>query len=130
MTSYWTTLAYKLPTFFIQFIHWLCWVQGRIQNFKLGGALRKIAASRGRRENFLGISCEKSRFYAKKSYFFQLPREARKFWGISCEKSRFYANFFSPILGGARAGCPSPGVVHNTMLLYFYMQSCPHLYVS
>ena len=25
----------------------------------------------GRRENFWGISCEKSRFYAKKSYFFQ-----------------------------------------------------------
>ena len=25
----------------------------------------------GRREHFLGISCEKSRFYAKKSYFFQ-----------------------------------------------------------
>jgi hypothetical protein len=26
---------------------------------------------RGRRENVWGISCEKSRFYAKKSYFFQ-----------------------------------------------------------
>ena len=25
----------------------------------------------GRRENCWGISCEKSRFYAKKSYFFQ-----------------------------------------------------------
>ena len=25
----------------------------------------------GRRENFWGISCEKSRFYAKKSYFFK-----------------------------------------------------------
>jgi hypothetical protein len=25
----------------------------------------------GRRENFWGILCEKSRFYAKKSYFFQ-----------------------------------------------------------
>ena len=61
--------------------------QGRIQDFKLGGgALKKIAASGGRRENFGGISCEKSRFYAKKSYFFQLPREARKFWGISMLK--------------------------------------------
>jgi hypothetical protein len=45
--------------------------QGRIQDFKLGGggALKKIAPSRGRRENCWGISCEKSRFYAKKSYF-------------------------------------------------------------
>ena len=44
-----------------------------------GGAPKKIAPSRGRRENFWGISCEKSRFYAKKIIFFQLPREARKF---------------------------------------------------
>ena len=33
-----------------------------------GGALKKIALSGGRCENILGISCEKSRFYAKKSY--------------------------------------------------------------
>jgi hypothetical protein len=46
-------------------------MQGRIQNFKLGGgALKKIAPSGGRREHFWGISCEKSRFYAKQSYFF------------------------------------------------------------
>jgi hypothetical protein len=45
--------------------------QGQIQDFKLGGALKKIAPSGGRREIFWGISCEKSRFYAKKSYFFQ-----------------------------------------------------------
>ena len=31
-----------------------------------GGALNKIAPSEGRRENCWGISCEKSRFYAKK----------------------------------------------------------------
>ena len=36
-----------------------------------GGALKKIASSGGRREHFWGISCEKSGFYAKKSYFFQ-----------------------------------------------------------
>jgi hypothetical protein len=48
-------------------------MQGRIQDFKLGGggAPKKIAPSEGRRENILGISCEKSRFYAKKSYVFQ-----------------------------------------------------------
>jgi hypothetical protein len=46
--------------------------QGRIQDFKLRGAhLKKIAPSGGRRENFWGISCEKSRFYAKKIIFFQ-----------------------------------------------------------
>ena len=56
-----------------------------------GGTLKKNAPSGGRRENFWDISCEKLRFYAKKSYFFQLRREVRNFWGISCEKSRFYA---------------------------------------
>jgi hypothetical protein len=42
--------------------------QGRIQDFKLrGGAFKKIAPSGGRGEIFLGISCENSRFYAKKA---------------------------------------------------------------
>ena len=47
-----------------------------------GGALKKIAPSEGRRENCWGISCEKSRFYAKKIIFF-------------------------PILGGRAPGAPS-----------------------
>jgi hypothetical protein len=74
-------------------------MQGRIQDFKLGWAHQKklrraegganifgvfrvknhdftpknliFSNSGGRRENCWGISCEKSRFYAKKSYFFQ-----------------------------------------------------------
>jgi hypothetical protein len=50
-----------------------------------GGALKKIAASGGRRGKFWGISCEKSRFYAKKIIFF-------------------------PILGEARAGCAPPWI--------------------
>ena len=63
--------------------HLIYCAQGRIQDFKLGGgdALKRIAPSGGRRENFWGISCEKTRFYAKKSYSFQLRREARKMLG-------------------------------------------------
>jgi hypothetical protein len=56
--------------------------QGRIQDFKLGGTLKKIAPSEGRRENCWGISCEKSRFYAK---------------------NHIFSNF-----RGGRAGCPTP----------------------
>ena len=61
------------------------------------GALKKIAPSGGRRGHFWGISCEKSRFYAKKIIFF-------------------------PILGEAHAGCtppPPPGSTpdYNTMLM-------------
>ena len=52
--------------------HRLVDIQGRIQDFKLGGTLKKIAPSEGRRGNFWGISCQKSRFYAKKSYFFPI----------------------------------------------------------
>jgi hypothetical protein len=57
-----------------------------------GDALKKIAPSGGRQEKFWEISCEKSRFYTKNSYFFQLRGRHETFWGISCEKSRFYAN--------------------------------------
>ena len=55
-------------------------LQRRIQDFKLGGGtLKKIVPSRGRREHF---------------------------WGILCEKSRFHANNFPPPnFRGARAGC-------------------------
>ena len=74
----------------------------------MGGALKKIAPSRGRRENIWGISFEKSRFYAKKSYFSNFRGGAQNFWGISCEKSRFYAKkiIFLPILGGGASGAP------------------------
>jgi hypothetical protein len=44
--------------------------QGWIQDFKLGGALKKIAPSGGRCENIWGILCEKSRFYTKKNHIF------------------------------------------------------------
>ena len=47
--------------------------QGWFQDFKLGGgAFKKIVPSGGRCENFWCISCEKSRFYAQKSYFFPI----------------------------------------------------------
>ena len=73
-----------------QYIH-----QGRIHDFKLGGALKKIAPSGGEREHFWGISCEKSRFYAKKIIFF-------------------------PILGGRAPGAtpPPPPWIHPCTCMY------------
>ena len=83
-----------------------------------GGAHKKIAPSGGRHENCWGISCEKSRFYAKNDIFSNCGGRRENFWvfrvknhdftqkndifsncggrrencwGISCEKSRFYA---------------------------------------
>ena len=62
----------------------------------------------GRRENFWGVSCEKSRFYAKKSYFFPIADGGAKIVGVFrvknhdfTPKSLIYSNF-----RGARAGCP------------------------
>jgi hypothetical protein len=47
--------------------------QGRIQDFKLGGAhLKKLSRAEGGAKMFGGISCEKSRFYAKKIIFFPI----------------------------------------------------------
>jgi transposase-like protein len=42
-----------------------------------------------------------------KNHFSNFRGGARNFWGISCKKSRFYAKkiIFLPILGGTRAGC-------------------------
>ena len=50
---------------------WYGSIQEWILDFKLGDTLKKIAPNGGRREKFWDISCWKSRFYAKKSYFFQ-----------------------------------------------------------
>ena len=45
---------------------------GADPGFQVRGVhLKKLRRAVGRRENCCGISCEKSRFYAKKSYFFQ-----------------------------------------------------------
>ena len=68
-------LRYIQCTYVIYNVIYTTWLQGRIQDFKLGGAhFKNIATSGGRRENFWGISCEKSRFYASKLYFFQFQR--------------------------------------------------------
>jgi hypothetical protein len=59
-----------------------------------GGALKKIAPSG---------------FYAKKSYFFQFPREARKSWGYFVWKNTILRQkiiFFSNFRGGGWARPP------------------------
>ena len=83
---------------------------GADPGFQVRGAhLKKLRRAEGGAKFFGGISCEKLRFYAKKSYFFQLPREARKFlgyfvWKITILRQKI---IFIPILGGARRVRPS-----------------------
>ena len=62
-------------------------MQGRIQDFKLGGALKKIAAS----EKFWVFRVKNHDFTPKNQIFANCGRRREKCWGISCEKSRSYA---------------------------------------
>ena len=72
--------------------------QGRIQNFKLGGAqLKNLHRAEGGAESFGVFRVKNHNFMPKKSYFFQLRREARKFLGyfvwkitILCQKIIFF----------------------------------------
>jgi hypothetical protein len=75
---------------------------GAYPGFQVGG---RGHLSGGRHEIFLDISCEKSRFYAKKSYFIQLRREVRKFlgyfvWKITILRQKII--FFPIAEGGAK----------------------------
>ena len=71
--------------------------------FRGGGALKKIAPSEGRLENLLGISCEKSRFYAKKIIIFPIAQGGAKIVGVFRVKN----HDLKP--GRARAACaPTP----------------------
>ena len=77
-----------------------------------GGAhLKKLRRAEGGAKYFWGILCEKSRLYAKKSYFFQLRREPRKLlgyfvWKITILRQKII--FFPNFRGGAAPGAPPP----------------------
>jgi hypothetical protein len=71
----WNSNQINRAVFFVFFCHRQ--FQGRIQDFRVKNhdytpKNHMFFNCRGRRENFWGISCEKSRFYAKKSYFFPI----------------------------------------------------------
>ena len=58
--------------------------------------------------NIFGVFRVKNHDFTPKNHIFSNCGGRREnLWGISCEKSRFYAKkiIFFPILGGARAGC-------------------------
>ena len=110
---------------YIQFVLWpIVWclslnesyimirtIQGRIQDFKLGGgALKKIAPSGGRRENFWGISCEKITILRQKIIFFPIAEGGAKIFGVFRVKNHDFTpkNHFFSNYRGARAGCAPP----------------------
>ena len=56
-----------------------------------GGALKKIAPSGERREKFGVFRVKKHDFTPKNHILSNCGGRREKIWGISCEKSRFYA---------------------------------------
>jgi hypothetical protein len=113
-------------------------IQGRIQDFKLGGAhLKKLRRPEGG-SNIFGVYRVKNHDFTPKNLIFSNWRGRREnFWGISCEKSRSYAKkiIFFPILGvDARRVRPSldPPLVyvrHDLRVLNKIESSLSNLYL-
>ena len=87
-------------------------MQGRIQDFKLGGILKKKLRRAEGGANIFGVFLVKNHDFTPKNHILSSCVGRRKIvWGISCEKSLFYAkiSYFVQILGDGGAGCASPG---------------------
>jgi hypothetical protein len=70
----------------------ICDIQGRIQDFKLGGAhLKKLHRAEVGAKLFGVFRVKNHDFMPKNNIFSNCGGRHEKFWGISCEKSRFYA---------------------------------------
>jgi hypothetical protein len=86
-----------------------------------GDALKKNAPSGGRRENFWGISSEKSRFYAKKIKFFPIlggggARRVRPPPGSTPDHVTYVIKFLSELRQvGGFLRCPPPITLTTTI---------------
>ena len=75
-----------------------------------GGHLKKLRRAEGGANIFWVFRVKNHDFAPKNHIFTNCGGRREHCWGISCEKSRFYAKifFFSNFRGGGRAGCPPP----------------------
>jgi hypothetical protein len=82
--------------------------QGRIQDFKLGGAhLKKLRRAEGGAKIF-GVFRVKNHEFTPKNHIFPILGGAREIFGVFHVKNHDFTPkkiIFLPILGGARAGC-------------------------
>jgi hypothetical protein len=83
-------------------------MQGRIQDFKLGGAhLKKLRRAEGGAKIF-GVFRVKNHDFTPKNHIFPILGGAREISGVFHVKNHDFTPkkiIFFPILGGARAGC-------------------------
>ena len=81
-------------------------VSGADPGFQVRGAHLKKLRRAEEGANILGVFRVKNHYFTPKNHsFYNYGGRRGKFWGISCEKSRFYAKktYFFPILGGGGA---------------------------
>jgi hypothetical protein len=101
------------------------WATGADPGFQVRGGeyLKKLRrAEEG--ANILGVFRVTNHYFTPKNHsFYNYGGRREQFWGISCEKSRFYAKktYFFPILGGgARAGCAPPPWIRPWCILVIF----------
>jgi hypothetical protein len=78
------------------------WFPGADPGFQVRGAhLKKLRRAEGGAKIFGVFHVKNHDFTPKNHMFFNCRVRRENFWGISCEKSRFYAkkSYFFPILG-------------------------------
>ena len=88
----------------------ICQFQGRIQDFKLGGGvLKKLRRAEGGSNMFEVFRVKNHDFTPKNHIFSYCGGRREHFWGISCEKSRSYAKKKNHIFSNFRGGGGAPG---------------------
>ena len=95
-----------LPSVLPSFLQSIRPSQGWIQDFKLGGAYLKKLLRAEEGTKIFGVFRVKNHYFTpKKNIFSNCGGRREHFWGISCEKSRFYAkkSYFLHFRGGGRA---------------------------
>jgi hypothetical protein len=103
--------------------------QGRIQDFKLGGShLKTLRRAEGGAKIFGVFRVKNHDFTPKNLIFSNCGGRRENFWGISCEKSRFYAkkSYFFPFLGGRAPGAPplDPPLKWDNLILSLFKRTC------
>ena len=121
LIKYWTKDLLNLSQTLLSYYS----LPGADPGFQVRGAhLKKMRRAEGGAKIFGVFRVKNHDFTPKKSYFSNFRGGARNFWGISCEKSRFYAKqiIFFPILGvSARRVRPplNPPLLYNICFANF-----------